>query len=126
MEIVNPVVNRGGSIVLLLFWRSGARVNQDYTIFVHLVNARGQMMAGFDSPPRQGSAPTSHWRPYELIPDGRIIPIGASVPPGQYQITLGLYDPATMQRLSVLDANGAPISDKVVIAPITVEDQVVQ
>ena len=125
-EVANPKIKRGDSIFLVLYWRSAQKIERDYAVFVHLVDAQGQMMAGFDSPPRQGSAPTNHWRPDELIPDGRIIPIDAGVPPGEYQITVGLYDPATMQRLSVLDANGAPISDKVVIAPITVEDQVVQ
>ena len=123
MEIVNPKVNRGESIVLVLFWQSGAKVERDYTVFVHLINAQGQTVAGFDSSPRQGDAPTSSWRPNALISDGRIIPIDKSIPPGEYQLTVGLYDPKTMRRLSVLDANGNPMTDQVVIAPITVEDQ---
>jgi hypothetical protein len=123
-EIANPTVSRGDPIFLILYWKSTRKIDKDYTVFVHLVDPHGKMIAGVDSPPRQGNAPTSHWRANELIPDSAVFPIDTSVPSGEYQITVGLYDPATMQRLSVLDASGNPMTDKVVIAPITVEGQV--
>ncbi len=123
-EIANPRVQRGEPIVMLLYWQSAGRVDKDYTVFVHLVDAQGQTVTGIDSQPRQGKWPTGGWRPNTLMPDGMIVPIDANVQPGEYRIELGLYDAATMQRLSVLDATGQPLSDKVVIAPITVEDKV--
>jgi len=122
-EIANPKVKRGVPLVMLLYWQSAAKVDKDYTVFVHLVDAQGQMVSGVDSQPRQGKWPTAGWRPNTLMPDGMIIPVDDSVPPGDYHIELGLYDPATMQRLAVLDTTGQPVSDKVVMAPITVEDQ---
>ncbi len=118
-EVANPRLERGSAIFLLFYWQSAARVDKNYTVFVHLVDARGKMITGVDGPPRQ---PTSGWRPNTLMPDGMIIPIDDTVPPGDYHIELGLYDATTMQRLAVLDAAGQPVSDKVVIAPITVED----
>jgi hypothetical protein len=120
-EVANPRVKQGDSIFMILYWQNAQKIDKDYTVFVHLVDEQDQMLTGIDGPPRQN---TSSWRTNDLRPDGIVMPIDASVPPGEYRIELGLYDAATMQRLSVLDANGQPISDKVVIAPITVEDQV--
>lgn len=122
--VANPNVAPGKPIAMILYWQSTRPVDKNYTVFIHLVDRQGHTVTGYDSQPRQGKAPTSSWRVNDLLPDGIVMPIDASVPPGEYQITVGLYDPTTMQRLSVLDANGNPVTDKVVIGPITVEDQV--
>ena len=37
-----------------------------------------------------------------------ILPTIEGVPPGRYKLLLAVYDPQTMQRLPVLDANGSP------------------
>jgi hypothetical protein len=122
-ELANPKVKRGDPLVLLLYWQSAAKVDKNYTVFIHLVDAQGQTVAGVDSQPRQGQSPTSNWRPNTLVPDGMIVPVDDTVPPGDYRVELGLYDAETMQRLSIFNVTGQPVSDKIVIAPITVEDQ---
>lgn len=122
-ELANPKVKRGDPLVLLLYWQSAAKVDKNYTVFIHLVDAQGQTVAGVDSQPRQGQSPTSTWRPNTLVPDGMIVPVDDTVPPGDYRVELGLYDAETMQRLSIFNVTGQPVSDKIVIAPITVEDQ---
>ncbi len=82
-------------ITLTLYWQPLRPPMHDYTTFVHLVDAAGQMVGQKDSPPLDNLYPTSAWRPGELIRDTFVV--AAQRPPTQ--IRLGLYDRATMQRL---------------------------
>jgi hypothetical protein len=52
-----------------------------------------------DRPPLDGAYPTSTWLPGQTIIDRRSIPL-AGVPPGDYRLIVGLYNPATQQRLA--------------------------
>jgi hypothetical protein len=117
-ELVGTRIKHGDPIALILYWRTLKKVDKDYTVFAHLVDANGQMVAGYDSQPRQGSAPTSSWSVNALLPDGIIIPIGADVPSGDYKLKVGLYYLPTLQRLAILDASGKPVTDQVVIEVI--------
>jgi hypothetical protein len=117
-DLASDKVKRGDAVALILYWRATAKVGKDYTVFVHLVDATGKMVTGADTLLLQGDRPTSRWRVGELTPDGIIVPIDATIPPGDYKIEIGLYDPAIMQRLAIVDANGQSITDKVMIGPI--------
>ena len=48
------------------------------------------------------------WEAGEQGSTYHILPTLQGVPPGRYQLFLAVYDPKTMQRLPVLDANGSP------------------
>ena len=43
-----------------------------------------------------------------------------SLPPGEYRLEIGLYDPATGARLPVLDENGSPSADHLILATVEV------
>ncbi len=120
VELTRDHVQRGESFAVLLYWRALARIEKDYTIFVHLVDARGETIASADTPPRQGKFPTTRWRANDFVPDGIVIPIDATIPPGEYQLYIGLYELATLQRLTIVDAMGQPFADKIIIAPIRI------
>ncbi len=122
LELASRDVKRGDALVLILYWRALARVDRDYTVFVHLVDASGRMVAGKDAPPQQGASPTSRWRVNGMVADGIVMPIDETVVPGEYVVELGLYDAATMQRLAIVAANGQPITDKIVLDPIQISE----
>jgi hypothetical protein len=121
-ELVNNRVEPGGSIILLLYWSIGAKVDKNYTVFAHLVNSNGAMVAGHDSQPKRSTAPTSTWPVNGRdIVDAVVVPIDDGVSPGDnYRLQIGLYDESTMQRLPVVDANGQPFDDKVEFAQFSV------
>jgi len=85
---------------LNLYWEAMASPPLDYTLFIHLIDASGAVAAQFDSPPVNGLYPTSFWDAGEQIFDSRRLDL-SELPPGQYQIRLGWYDPASGQRLPV-------------------------
>ncbi|MDW8395328.1 MAG: hypothetical protein RMM31_03705 [Anaerolineae bacterium] len=92
-----------GTSTITLLWRGGQPLGLDYHAFLHVRDASGTIIAQHDSPPRTGTYPTSVWSLSEVIPDEHPIDL-KSVPPGQYDIVVGLYDPVTQQRLPVVDS----------------------
>ncbi len=92
---------------LPLFWQATARPARDYTLFAHLVDAGGAVVAQADRPPLGGFFPTSHWRPGLLLEDRIVLELPPDLPPGRYGLLVGLYDPVTLQRLPLTGGGDA-------------------
>jgi hypothetical protein len=86
---------------LTLYWKSLAQTDTDYTVFVHVRNQADETVAQMDQPPAAGAYPTSLWTPGETIRADFQIPLPQDLPPGQYDIVVGMYDFATGARLPV-------------------------
>ncbi|MBM3127895.1 MAG: hypothetical protein FJ009_04575 [Chloroflexi bacterium] len=108
------------TLLLTLRWQTTAPLEKNYTVFAHLVGkphpvTLSPLWAQMDSQPVGGSRPTAGWRVGELIEDRYGLLIPANVPPGEYSIQVGMYDPATLARLSVVDAEGKRVEENRVI-----------
>jgi 4-amino-4-deoxy-L-arabinose transferase-like glycosyltransferase len=111
----------GETFSLVLHWQALRRIRHSYTVFVHILDANGQIVAQQDSLPGQGSLPTSSWTAGEYITDPYSIPLPKGLAPGDYRVRIGFYDAATGARLSVSDAGGRAAGDSVVLAqPLTI------
>lgn len=86
---------------LKLYWQSEAPLPTDYTTFVHLRNAAGENVAQKDQPPLNGAYPTSLWDSGDIIADEIVLPLPDTLPAGEYQLIVGMYDFTTGQRLPV-------------------------
>ena len=112
-------VQPGETLHLDLVWRCRESVEQEYTVFTHLLDAGGFVRGQKDNPPVMGSYPTTLWVPGEIVVDRYAIPVDADAPAGHYTIEVGMYDPATIQRLPVLDPSGVT-GDRVLVGEIEV------
>lgn len=99
------LVVEGGQVHLNLYWRCLAPFPADYTVFVHLLDAQGALLAQADGPPVGGDYATSLWEPGERILDGRSIPLPANAPPGPYAVRMGFYLLETGDRLTLADGS---------------------
>ncbi len=90
---------------LTLYWKAEIPDDADYTIFVHLLDQTGQLVTGQDNQPVNGSYPTAIWEPGEIIPDGYTFNT-SELPPGEYQIEIGMYLLDTGERLPVYLPDG--------------------
>ncbi len=96
-----------------LCWQAEAPLFTDYTVFVHLLDAAGELIATGDGPPAAGAFPTSFWQPGDLIRDVHRLP---TVEEGS-RVVVGLYDPLTGARLPA-QRNGVPLpADAITIWP---------
>jgi hypothetical protein len=114
IALVGYDLERGAEGVhLILHWASLAPVDQDYTVFVHLVGPDSTLAAQADGPPTGGDYPTSLWEFGEIIFDERLVPTrGLSA--GTYHLRLGMYLLESGVRLPALDASGERLPDDVV------------
>jgi len=112
----NNVVKRGENLQLTLFWYALQRPQNDYTIFVHIINAQGEILFQEDFMP---TPHTTGWWPGDFVWNERLFTVPESVPPGEYQIITGMYLLATMERLPV---TGESVRDgSIVLATLRVE-----
>jgi len=95
-------------------------IAEDYTVFVHLVGPDGKLYGQVDFYPVKGTLATSHWMPGQVILDPYTVPLPADAPRGEYTVHVGMYLLATLERLPVLNTDGAPIDDKVVLTGLRV------
>jgi hypothetical protein len=114
-------IKAGGVLGLRTFWQVDQPFTKDYFIFVHVLNHAGQTVAQRDAPPWQGRFPTSAWRAGTLVVDVNDLPLPAGLPPGDYTIVVGMFDPATGEHPPVL-VDGQPLGDSgVSVGSIRVE-----
>jgi hypothetical protein len=103
-----------------LYWQAVAPAGTSYTVFVQAINQGGLKAGQVDRLPCDGGCPTTTWRPGDLVGERFVLPIGADVPPGRYELIAGMYDLATGERLPWFDADGNPLGDFVPVGSVDV------
>lgn len=104
---VKGTIQPGQSLCVSLLWQAQQPLarEEDYTVFVHLLDARGQCWAQHDGRPLDGLYPTYLWTKGEMVRDRHCLSLPADLPEGRYIIQVGLYTLATGKRLAL--AHGA-------------------
>jgi hypothetical protein len=120
-DLCHPPYEPGGQIYLTLYWQALDRIEKDYTVFTHLLDSEGRLRAQKDNPPVNGLLPTSDWEAGEIIQDRYIIPLESGVPPGEYQLEIGMYQLGTGQRLEVHEEPGKK-GDRILLSTVEVSD----
>ncbi|MEZ4835958.1 MAG: hypothetical protein R2873_28835 [Caldilineaceae bacterium] len=82
-----------------LVWRAVDRPRTEATVFVHLLNAAGEIIGQFDQPPGGVENPTSLWAPGEEVRND----FSLTLPTDDHATTLrvGLYEPVGGRQLPV-------------------------
>lgn len=90
----------GAALDLTLQWKADRPTSYPYTVFVHLVDADGNLLAQSDSIPVGGTWPSTCWEPGALVADAHRVPLPPELPPGT-ALRVGLYHGVTGDRLRV-------------------------
>jgi hypothetical protein len=93
----------GQVLTYTLHWQAIDSIAQDYTVFNHLLDVEGNIVAQRDSMPQQDQYPTSLWDAGEIVMDQRSIPLPTELEPGAYSLRIGLYESETGQRLPLVN-----------------------
>ena len=97
----------GQTLYVTLQWLATDPMPVDYTVFTHLLNSSGVLVTQTDSQPLSGTRPTSSWKPGEVITDRYALLLPPELEAGDYQIEVGLYDLASLNRLVISQPGGA-------------------
>jgi hypothetical protein len=106
----------GETVNVTLYWQALTPLGEDYTVFVHLLGEHnpvtgGPLWAGHDGQPDGGHYSTGRWQPGEVMLDVHPLAVPPEAPPGEYELEVGLYLLATLERLPGVDALGQPLPD---------------
>lgn len=107
------------SFAVHTWFRTDAPLDRDYRAVLRL-ERDGHVWSQLALRPSLYSYPTQHWLPGIDVPGRLDFPAGADVPPADYQLTLSLYDPATQQDLSAVDATRGAIGTRVDLGTVKV------
>jgi hypothetical protein len=92
----SSAVRLGSVRAIRLVWQAAPKAWADYTVFLHLVNADGERVAGWDAPP---PVHTSKWARGEVVVDEHRLVVRDDLPRGDYRLVVGLYRPDTGEAL---------------------------
>ncbi len=120
-----PETDQTGSqrnLHLKLTWRTPTPLPEDYTVFVHLTAPDGFVIAQQDRQPFAGARPVSHWQPNEVLTDRYILPLDG-LNPGDYLLLVGMYHPATGERVTVVEGTPGPSPDSILLDSFEIEGE---
>lgn len=111
MEAIESDHRPGGYAYVTLYWQAIAPPAEDYSVFVHLVDADGNKIAGHDER-ILGSItypvmPTSRWPVGEILAESYLIELPEAMP-AVVDVHAGVYHPETLARLPITMPDGAP------------------
>jgi hypothetical protein len=93
----------GDAINLTLYWQPQSDIGESLTLFVHLVDDEGNIVAQVDQIPMRGVRPTTGWAPGEVIADTVQLFVQPETRSGLYHIRVGWYNAVTAERILMRD-----------------------
>jgi hypothetical protein len=93
------------SPIITLVWRADATPPMAYTVFVHLLDEQGNIIAQSDAQPAGNTYPTTNWIPGDYITDQHTLTWQDTSYRGRVSLRIGMYDANTMQRVALTDGS---------------------
>lgn len=119
VRIESSQVPSGEPLTVAPVWRADGQIDRSFKVFCHVLSPEGELVAQQDGLPLSGLRPTQTWRAGEAIEDSYEIAVGVDVPSGAYELSIGMYDPNTMNRVPVYDSTGQRVPhDRIVVGDL--------
>ena len=110
-------VKPGTDIPIQFRWQTNEVQTRDLTLFVHLLNEEGEIVAQQDEKPGHGRWPTPGWQIGQQIHHTLTIALPETLPLGSYSFRIGWYDDAGSVPLSDVAQEFAIITDSITVVP---------
>lgn len=99
----------GDTLRLILEWQAVRKIDERYTMLAQLVDEQGHLWAEDDHAPLDGSLPTDRLKAGDLLRDEYVLALPRTMPPGIFQLTIGLWNQRGGVSLAAQDAQGMPL-----------------
>ncbi|GAB4528995.1 MAG: hypothetical protein Kow0063_05680 [Anaerolineae bacterium] len=116
---LNPE-SRASTLDVTIYWQADRPVQENYHVFVQLLDQEGRLVAQHDGQPLHGYLPTSHWSPGDVIPDHHRLSLPDELPAGRYRLIAGMYVLETLVRLPARGAHAQGEDDYISLAEIQI------
>jgi hypothetical protein len=114
-------VDSGAPLRLFCYGQALPEIEREYTVFVHALDASGQLVAQWDAMPRENEYPTTHWLAGRVVDDPHILVFPPGLEPGSYQLAVGLYFWQTGERLPIEGPDGTRVPDGALVLEPRIE-----
>lgn len=117
------VWSAGESVDIWLRWSVTGKTGANLKQFIHLSpvdSEAGEQIVLADGLPRTGAYPTWAWSPGEVLVDRWQATLPDDLPPGEYALNVGLYNPDTGARLAVTQ-DGMAVAERSAALPVRVD-----
>lgn len=115
----------GDVVTLHLRWHGRERLLHDWTVFVHVLDGNGDIVAESNRQPCGSTAPFTQWTPGDWYRDSHTLTLPPDLAAGTYTVRVGLYlpwqrDPHQGRRLEAWDAANQPLGDAPTVGTLDV------
>jgi len=116
-EVAHTTVQPAGHLRFTLYWQPLVPINENYTVFTHLLALDNVLLAQVDRQPLQGRVPTGQWLPGAIYADRFDMPLPPDIPSGEAHLGVGLYQLTTMERLPAVTTDGQRLPEDRMLLP---------
>lgn len=112
----------GEQVTITLYWQAQTELAINFQSFVHLLRPNGSLVAQSDHL-NPGEFPTRRWPLDKYVRDVHVLQLPSDLPPGEYELTAGLWVQTEGWRLPLLDNKQNQVDDKATLFTLTVVDE---
>ncbi len=114
-DLPSTEVAAGEALPLTLYWHATAPVPYNYQVFAHLSDPATTIWGQSDKL-NPGDFPSTRWPLDRFVWDDHKVQVKPDTPPGEYQLSVGLYLLEDGRRAPVFDDAGQIVADHVVLS----------
>ncbi|MBI3243797.1 MAG: hypothetical protein HYZ49_16045 [Chloroflexi bacterium] len=104
----------GSEIKVELVWQARTEMAESYRVFLHLLDANGNLVGQSDGEPANWTRPTPGWLAGEVVADSRTL---TAPGPGEFRLRVGLVDEAGNRLAAAGWPEGAIELGTIILAP---------
>jgi hypothetical protein len=106
---------------ITVYWRCLNTITRDYRVSLVLEDANGREVGRWDGRPAGYTYPTVRWRPGQVVFGRYRLPLPSSAAPGDYYVTLAVYDDTDLAGLDIRDVADNPAGKRVRLGPVRMD-----
>ncbi len=110
---------KGRKLLLDVEWRAEQDIPNRYTFQLRLEDSQGHLWA--QDEPESQAPPTYKWIKQQRVTDPHSIFLPPTMPPGNYTLSIAVYDPEAKRNLSARNALGIESADEIAVGAIFIE-----
>ena len=114
--VVDDRLASGEELQVTLTWQAEETPDQNYTVFVQLLDEANQVYAQHDGQPGNALMITTTWAPGEYVRDEHRLALPHDLPAGDYRLIVGMYLPESGERLPAYDQAGERDGDHITLS----------
>ncbi len=111
----------GSVLPLTLHWYVQEILSLRYKVFIHLIGPDGTLWAQADDFPVCGTFHANAWGVGSTVRDRYLINLPPDMPPDDYRLVVGMYEPDLNLRLNYFDIANNEQGNSVAVGTVTVE-----